>query len=309
MTGDFAVEGELLAEQLGPDGRRFLELSTVDFGEPTLESVHRVHQARWAAAQAWRGFMEEYPIIVGPTWTQRPFAHGFDIDRCRVGVRTSSRWSASSLPANALGLPAACVPTGVVDGLPTGVQVIGTGLPRGHLPRRGRGDRARRGRARLRSTRARECHDPRRSGATRSARRLASSQAGSFHPEAERPDDADAYWAAVEETRERGGDVLVAIEDGEVVGVAQVIVFPHFQRVGGRCAEVESVHVCDPTGARAAIGAALLEAAEELARERGCYRIQLTSRNAARSTRTASTSARATSRRTAASRSTYTDLA
>lgn len=105
-------------------------------------------------------------------------------------------------------------------------------------------------------------------------------QAGSFHPEAERPDDADAYWAAVEETRERGGDVLVAIEDGEVVGVAQVIVFAHFQRVGGRCAEVESVHVRSDRRSRG-VGAALLEAAEALARERGCYRIQLTS-NAAR---------------------------
>ena len=127
MTGDFAVEGELLAEQLGPDGRRFLELSTVDFGEPTLESVHRVHQARWAAAQAWRGFMEEYPVIVGPTWTQRPFAHGFDL------IDAESAFAVIEMvrfvtPANALGLPAACVPTGVVDGLPTGVQVIGRGF-------------------------------------------------------------------------------------------------------------------------------------------------------------------------------------
>ncbi len=101
-------------------------------------------------------------------------------------------------------------------------------------------------------------------------------QAGSFHPEDERPDDADAYWAAVEETRERGGDVLVALEGGEVVGVAQVVVFAHFQRAGGRCAEVESVHVRADRRSRG-IGAALLAAAEGLARDRGCYRIQLTS--------------------------------
>ncbi|MDE2281397.1 MAG: hypothetical protein KGJ92_01330, partial [Actinomycetales bacterium] len=30
------------------------------------------------------------------------------------------------LPANLMGLPAACVPTGVADGLPTGAQIIGT---------------------------------------------------------------------------------------------------------------------------------------------------------------------------------------
>jgi amidase len=30
------------------------------------------------------------------------------------------------MPANLMGLPAACVPTGIANDLPTGVQVIGT---------------------------------------------------------------------------------------------------------------------------------------------------------------------------------------
>ncbi|HEV2427497.1 MAG TPA: amidase [Acidimicrobiales bacterium] len=127
MVADFEVEGELLASQLGADGRRFLELSTVDFGESTVASVHRIFQDRHAAARAWRGFMEEFPLIVGPTWTQRPFAHGFDI------VDAESAFAVVEMvrfvtPANALGLPAVSVPTGVVDGLPTGVQVIGRGF-------------------------------------------------------------------------------------------------------------------------------------------------------------------------------------
>lgn len=101
-------------------------------------------------------------------------------------------------------------------------------------------------------------------------------QAGSLAPEAETPGDADAYWSAVGATRDAGGEVLVAVDGAEVVGVAQVVVFTHFQRAGGRCAEVESVHVrADRRGQ--GIGAALLARAEELARERGCYRIQLTS--------------------------------
>lgn len=101
---------------------------------------------------------------------------------------------------------------------------------------------------------------------------------GSLTPEAERVDDVEGYWAAVLETRARGGDVLVADLDGEVVGVCQVMIFQHFQHAGGWCCELESVHVRDDRRSRG-IGAALLATVEELAIARGCYRMQLTSRN------------------------------
>jgi GNAT superfamily N-acetyltransferase len=101
---------------------------------------------------------------------------------------------------------------------------------------------------------------------------------GSLTPEFEDTTKVKDYWSAVEETRRRRGDVVVADVDGDVVGVCQVIVFQHFQHAGGWCCEIESVHVRSDMRSRG-IGAQLLAAAEALARERGCYRIQLTSRN------------------------------
>jgi GNAT superfamily N-acetyltransferase len=103
-------------------------------------------------------------------------------------------------------------------------------------------------------------------------------QGGSLSAQFEDENDVDRYWDAVEETRRRRGDVLVAIHDGEVVGVCQVMVFPHFQHTGGWCCELESVHVRADRRSQG-VGAQLLEAAEALARREGCYRIQLTSRN------------------------------
>lgn len=103
-------------------------------------------------------------------------------------------------------------------------------------------------------------------------------QGGSLTPEHENERDVDAYWRAVEETRRRRGDVLVADLDGEVVGVCQVMVFPHFQHTGSWCAELESVHVRSDIRGQG-VGAKLLAAAEEIARREGCYRVQLTSRN------------------------------
>jgi len=103
-------------------------------------------------------------------------------------------------------------------------------------------------------------------------------QGGSLTPDVEDGVNVDAYWSAVEETRRRRGDVLVAEVDGDVVGVCQVMIFPHFQHTGGWCCELESVHVRPDLRGRG-IGAKLLEAAEVLARQAGCYRMQLTSRN------------------------------
>jgi GNAT superfamily N-acetyltransferase len=103
-------------------------------------------------------------------------------------------------------------------------------------------------------------------------------QGGSLTPEVEDESNVDSYWSAVEETRRRRGDVLVAEMNGEVVGVCQVLVFQHFQHTGGWCCELESVHVrSDQRGL--GVGSRLLAAAEALARREGCYRVQLTSRN------------------------------
>ncbi len=101
---------------------------------------------------------------------------------------------------------------------------------------------------------------------------------GSLSPEGERPDDLAAYWSGVVATRAGGGDVLVALDDGDVVGVCQVLLLTHFQHAGGRCCELESVYVRRDRRGQG-VGSAMLRAAESLARAAHCYRIQLTSRN------------------------------
>jgi len=77
--------------------------------------------------------------------------------------------------------------------------------------------------------------------------------------------------------RRQRGDVVVAEVNGEVVGVCQVIIFQHFQHAGAGAARSKAC-TCEAIAA-VAHRAQMLLAAEELARERGCYRIQLTSRN------------------------------
>jgi ribosomal protein S18 acetylase RimI-like enzyme len=89
--------------------------------------------------------------------------------------------------------------------------------------------------------------------------------------------DVAPYRQALEEmATTAGNEVLVAEREGEVVGMCQLIMFRHLQERGGRCAEIESVHV-DERHRSAGIGGTLLEAAVERAAAAGCYRVQLTS--------------------------------
>ena len=101
---------------------------------------------------------------------------------------------------------------------------------------------------------------------------------GSLTPEFEDGTKVDDYWSAVEETRRRRGDVLVAEVNGEVVGVCQILIFQHFQHAGAWCCELESVHVRSDRRGHG-VGTKLLAEAEVFARRAGCYRMQLTSRN------------------------------
>jgi GNAT superfamily N-acetyltransferase len=93
----------------------------------------------------------------------------------------------------------------------------------------------------------------------------------------EDPSDLDRYQAALADIAAAPGNtVLVAQVDGEVAGLCQLIMFRHLQERGGRCAEIESMHV-DARQRSRGIGGLLLEAAVDRARLAGCYRVQLTS--------------------------------
>ena len=107
---------------IGPDAIRFLELSTEDFAAAASDAL--LHRTRFGIARAWREFFTTYPLIVGPTWALPQFPLGFDIRDKESALRVLETVR-FVLPANLLGLPAACVPVGMANDLPTGVQVIG----------------------------------------------------------------------------------------------------------------------------------------------------------------------------------------
>lgn len=72
----------------------------------------------------WTLFLEQYPIVLAPCSLEPPFEIGFDTGtaaRMAVAMRAQEPLYAINL----LGLPSVAVPTGTVDGLPMGVQLVG----------------------------------------------------------------------------------------------------------------------------------------------------------------------------------------
>ena len=91
--------------------------------EESLEGYLRHLAARAGRVRDWMLFLGEHGVFVGPVCTEPPFAVGED----EVSVeRTAEIWRSNRLTCavNLTGLPSVAVPTGAVDGIPSGVQIV-----------------------------------------------------------------------------------------------------------------------------------------------------------------------------------------
>ena len=109
---------------VSPGARAFLENWFARWPSLKRDQLVVAWIERMRVARAWTEFQVEYPLVLGPVSTQPPFEVGFDIRGPDETAEAMRRHRLLTV-ANLVGLPSVAVPTGVVDGVPQGVQVIG----------------------------------------------------------------------------------------------------------------------------------------------------------------------------------------
>jgi amidase len=109
---------------VSPGARTVLEHCFATWSALEPDQVALAWTERLKLARAWTKFQVDYPLVLGPVSTQPPFEVGFDIQGADEAAETMHLHRLLTV-ANLVGLPSVAVPTGVVDGVPQGVQLIG----------------------------------------------------------------------------------------------------------------------------------------------------------------------------------------
>jgi amidase len=120
---EFALVWPTLRRLLSPDGRRYIEFGMAQQAPVDLAEYVRLTAARQSIQRDWAQFLEQYSLLLGPIFTEPPVEPRFDVrgpEEHLLVARAMRLCTASSF----VGVPAAAVPTSLVDGLPQGVQII-----------------------------------------------------------------------------------------------------------------------------------------------------------------------------------------
>ncbi|MEV7122120.1 amidase [Kitasatospora griseola] len=123
-VAEFTPSWPVVRQLLGEGGDRFIGFAMRR--TPQLDAAGLIAlMGTWMnIRRSWAEFLAEYPLLLGPVFTEPPVEPGLESRDQESRDRVASAMRLCSL-TSFVGAPAVAVPTGPADGLPTGVQLVG----------------------------------------------------------------------------------------------------------------------------------------------------------------------------------------
>ncbi|MEV5747073.1 amidase [Actinoallomurus sp. NPDC052308] len=121
---EFAPTWPSVRTLLGEGGDRYIEMAMERTPPASAAELVKLMGSWLNIRRSWFEFLHEYPLVVGPVFTEPPVEPGLE-SRDRAGRDRVGAGMRLCTVTSFVGVPGVAVPTGVTDGLPSGVQIVG----------------------------------------------------------------------------------------------------------------------------------------------------------------------------------------
>ncbi|MFJ8692328.1 amidase [Streptomyces roseolilacinus] len=121
---EFAPTWPAVRGLLGDGGDRYIAMAMERTRPATAAELVRLMGTWLGIRRSWAEFLDRYPLLLGPVFTEPPVEPGLE-SRDRAGHERVAAGMRLCTVTSFVGVPAVAVPTGLADGLPLGVQVVG----------------------------------------------------------------------------------------------------------------------------------------------------------------------------------------
>ncbi|MFJ6049804.1 amidase [Streptomyces sp. NPDC092307] len=121
---EFAPSWPSVRELLGRGGDRYIEMMMERTPPASAAEFMKLMGTWMSIRRSWAEFLDDYPLLLGPVFTEPPVEPGLE-SRDRAGRDRVGSAMRLCTVTSFVGVPGVAVPTGTAGGLPCGVQIVG----------------------------------------------------------------------------------------------------------------------------------------------------------------------------------------